>query len=216
MRPMVLVIPLCLAACMIETTAAEGERPIGYACQSAWSCERGQCLLLGDNAQNKVGICTSSCRNDSQCGADERCYASSNGGGRYCLKACTQSSACADGFVCTGHDPSVCFVEPRVDGAGACATSVYGSCQNSARTECSERAGVADADRAKDEAACTASPGAIWSDGPCPLLELVGGCRQGCTPSNQTTWYYGGGPYASRAAVDAHCRASGLTAVAPP
>ncbi len=93
---------------------------------------------------------------------------------------------------------------------------MYGSCQNSARTECSERAGVADADRVKDEAVCTATSGAIWSDGPCPLLDLVGGCRQGCTPSNETTWYYKSGPYASRADVDVQCRALGFTAVAPP
>ncbi len=217
MRRTALLIVVGVTSCIqLDTTRREGDKSNGYACNDAWSCESGQCLALGENTQNKPGICVSTCRRDTQCANDERCATSPGGSSSYCLKACTHSTACADGFVCTGHEPSVCFVEPKATSGGSCARSVYGSCQSSSRTECSEKAGVSDADRANDEAACTATAGAIWSDGPCPLLDLVGGCRQGCTPTNQVTWYYQGGPYASRSDVDAHCRVVGLSTVASP
>ncbi len=188
--------------------------PNGYACSSPWSCESATCAILSANAQHKPGICTTSCRTDRQCASDERCVLSGNGG--FCLKTCSQSASCVDGFVCTGHEPSLCYVEPQADGGTSCSTSVYGSCQNATRTECVEKSGVSDADRARDEAACKAALGSVWSDGPCPLLDLIAGCREGCSPSNQVTWYYASGPYGTVSDVEAHCRATGLTAVSSP
>ncbi len=218
-RPMWLISTFAavfVTACVqIETKTLSDDRvPNGYACTSSFACESGQCLLLEGNAQRKAGICTTTCRTDAQCVSDERCYISTSGG--FCLKTCGQGATCADGFVCTGHEPSLCFVEPSHDGGTSCASAVYGSCQNAARTECVEKAGASDADRTRDETACRATSGSIWSDGPCPLLDLVAGCRQGCSPGNQVTWYYKSGPYASVGDVEALCRAAGLTAVSAP
>lgn len=178
-------------ACSSQGDGANARGPLFSACATASSCESGTCLTFRPNKQGTAGVCTQECVTVLDCPSGSVCAATNVGS--ICLRSCSAVAPCAAGFACVYVDAAhrACGVEPGtpLDG-GECNQDVRGSCFRPGLRECHERAGESDATLASDKAACRADVAAIWSDGPCPILDNLGGCRRGCAEP-ETTWYYG-------------------------
>jgi hypothetical protein len=209
-----------LAACSSKDQGpgAATRRPDGSECSVPTHCASGTCLLFRENKQRKTGMCTTECTSDLSCGQGAICVVTQLGG--LCMRLCNTNLDCKDGFVCTtGRGAQrVCGVEPVNSGPvdpDGCTTEVYGSCIRRSKGECVEKGGVDASQLEGDKKECEAAdPNNIWSDGPCPLLDLVGGCRQGCDRP-ATVWYYASGPYATAEDVEKACTAAGSKFVKP-
>ena len=78
---------------------------------SGSECAGGVCLPFVANDQHETGICTTACT--STCASGEFCASGFPDGGSYCLKSCTSSADCVDGFSCvqdTGTGLTFCWV----------------------------------------------------------------------------------------------------------
>jgi hypothetical protein len=78
-------------------------------------CASYGCLLFGTNAQNKTGICTYSCSNDTDCN-EGKCSPFTVKGQevKYCISPCNDNSECSNGFVCVQNPNGpgkACLVE---------------------------------------------------------------------------------------------------------
>jgi hypothetical protein len=69
---------------------------------------------LLENQQDKTGICSMGCDQDSECGEMSACVALTSAS-KGCLRTCATSADCLNGYVCV-PDPegrgNACFVEP--------------------------------------------------------------------------------------------------------
>lgn len=94
-------------------------------CTGPAQCEGLVCLTLKQNPQNKAGICTAPCADDSAC-AGGKCVdipaTLGSGISRVCFASCATDADCGNGFVCveSGQGP-VCFVR-SADGPTPCTT----------------------------------------------------------------------------------------------
>jgi hypothetical protein len=81
----------------------------------AADCAGLACIGLKENVQGKSGICSMGCAVDADCLGAPLGVCVDLGSGSYCLKPCSESSDCDNGFVCVA-DPGnaerkACLVE---------------------------------------------------------------------------------------------------------
>jgi len=81
----------------------------------AEGCAGLRCIGFKDNKQSKTGICSMSCATDADCGGAPNGVCVTLAANLTCLKPCTSSADCLNGFVCV-PDPvdasrSACLVE---------------------------------------------------------------------------------------------------------
>ena len=71
----------------------------------AEQCAGLRCLVLAANKQNKTGICSMACTTDADCGGTNLGACVTISAGTTCLKPCSSSADCSNGFVCV-PDPA--------------------------------------------------------------------------------------------------------------
>ncbi|MEZ4296153.1 MAG: hypothetical protein R3B70_14365 [Polyangiaceae bacterium] len=92
--------PVCSGDC----TAADLVDP--------FQCDGQVCLLLQDNKQGVIGVCSTSCFVDEDCNPHGRCIQIPEGA--FCLRACATDDDCYDATVCravAGTGTSFCLAD---------------------------------------------------------------------------------------------------------
>lgn len=110
------LVSLFVAAVLVACSSSDDASSGGAAqteCDAPTDCASSLCLTLKPNLQNKAGICTSQCTDDTQCSGGKCVDISQLSPGtttRICLASCALDRDCTNGFVCVGSESgNVCL-----------------------------------------------------------------------------------------------------------